>query len=580
MKSLSFKMKINAFFIAISLVTILASYLSVSFFVSRETTRSMHADVESQMELLVTTVNNEINNKLVLASILDTSATDLGQLQQLTGFHKIYRVVHGFVFSPEGSLSDMDVKGQQVLAKLASAEVLAVDDLTLVEGNPVLTIISPQGESRGDVFEVDLSSVQELLENTQIEGAYLKLETDSGFEVFNNLPDSSWQGISRVINVQNQQWTLTGYIDHGFIGQEVNQITRLITMALSVAGLIIICVSIFLAKYTYAPIMRLRVVVSDLASGEGDLSQRLEVTSRDELGEIAQDINVFIAKLEHMVKQISGASSSMEQVVDNLQKNSEATQMQLSDHVSETGQVVAAVNEMSHSAASVSESSRRAAEQAAMTLTQGQEGKTYIGQVVEHVDSLMTNFDSTSSAIGTLNQDIEQISQVLEQIGAIASQTNLLALNAAIEAARAGAYGRGFTVVADEVRTLAAQTQQSTEKIDDNIAKLKNSIKCVLAEMQVLQQSNQSVVVSTEQCEKALNAISQSVGTICQLNDEMASAASQQEAVSMSITSSMDKIQSVVNGIEGQSKETHGDVERLSKSQHSLVDVLLHFRTS
>jgi methyl-accepting chemotaxis protein len=223
----------------------------------------------------------------------------------------------------------------------------------------------------------------------------------------------------------------------------------------------------------YKPILLLKEMVTDLSKGNGDLTRRLEVTNQDDLGQISKGINLFIANLQSMMLEVLQSSTYIGSSVERLKSEAEANSQILVAHTTETEQIVAAIEGMSATANDVARNGATTASFTQATNIQTLASKTVVGKATDTVAQLVREVEHTSANIAEIDRDTVNITQVLKVIGEIADQTNLLALNAAIEAARAGEQGRGFAVVADEVRALAARTQTSTAEIEQTLTKLR-----------------------------------------------------------------------------------------------------------
>ncbi|MFP5339546.1 MAG: methyl-accepting chemotaxis protein, partial [Gammaproteobacteria bacterium] len=233
--------------------------------------------------------------------------------------------------------------------------------------------------------------------------------------------------------------------------------------------------AVLMSNAILRPLLQIKQNLDDMAQGDGDLTHRLPITSQDELGELATSFNRFVEKIHSLVQQVAGTTTQLTGLVAAVASQAQRSEQAMADQRSETDQVATAINEMSAAAHEVAMSAQRAAEAARETDQQGVAAKQVVDQSIRQIHELVGELRDSGESLEGLQQDVKGIVGVLDVIRAIAEQTNLLALNAAIEAARAGEAGRGFAVVADEVRALASRTQQSTGEIQGMIDRLQGA---------------------------------------------------------------------------------------------------------
>ncbi|HHP0510985.1 TPA: methyl-accepting chemotaxis protein [Vibrio harveyi] len=331
------------------------------------------------------------------------------------------------------------------------------------------------------------------------------------------------------------------------------------------AGIAIVIIAalgmvVLLLKTVVKPINDIKEAMVQIASGEGDLSQRISINSQDEIGQLAGGFNQFVTKIQATVSQVVESANTLRQEMNNLNSLTSTIADSTVHQQRDSEAVAAAVHEMQVTSRNVSDSATEAALASQTANEELSNTNVILEQTVAAIRDLAGEIESASQVINTLDNDVSNIASVLDVIRGIAEQTNLLALNAAIEAARAGEQGRGFAVVADEVRSLASRTQKSTGEIQSMIEKLQAGAAQAVEVMQGSKTSSEDTIQSAGLATESLAEILNAIARMNEMNTHIATAAGQQSSVS-------DEVNSNVQGIADSSTSI---VDVVSQAQQSL----------
>ncbi|MDT6920841.1 methyl-accepting chemotaxis protein [Pseudomonas atacamensis] len=351
------------------------------------------------------------------------------------------------------------------------------------------------------------------------------------------------------------------------------------TFGMAMVGLIIAGIGllvIWLVGHGIArPLKQMVAMLDDIAQGEGDLTRRLSSDRSDELGSIAKGFNTFLTKLQAMITQVVTSVQSVSDSSEHTADIAIRTNIGVQKQMAEIDQVATAVQEMTATAQDVARNATQAAQAASHADQAASQGMQIVRDTSNSIGVLAVEIGKAVEVVQTLAKDSENINAILTAIRGIAEQTNLLALNAAIEAARAGEQGRGFAVVADEVRNLAQKTQKATEEIQSMIQQLQQGTRDVVRVMEDSQNRTDESVQHAAKAAEALETITQAVSVINDMNTQIASAAEEQSAVADDINRNVINIGQVANEVAGgadESSSASAGLTKLAEQQRRLIN--------
>ena len=351
------------------------------------------------------------------------------------------------------------------------------------------------------------------------------------------------------------------------------------TLTLSIVAILtIVLISASIVILITRNINTMLVSLKDIAQGEGDLTKRITQDSKDEIGDLIHWFNLFMDKLHESINEVVKSITPLATVSDDLGVMTTKTSEITDEQSKATDEVTRSVDEMFSSVQNVAQNASSAADAAKEADQEAKAGRSVVTQSVESINDLASEVERAANVIGKLEADTENVGTILDVIKGIAEQTNLLALNAAIEAARAGEQGRGFAVVADEVRTLASRTQDSTQEIQRVIEELQTAARSAAEVMSHSQEQAKASVEQAAKTDASLATITEKVGSITQMNTEIASATGEQEKVSNDIKTNVDGIRTNAEAAVKNVQEVEAASESLLSISNNLRKITGQFR--
>lgn len=375
---------------------------------------------------------------------------------------------------------------------------------------------------------------------------------------------------------------VVGRVNQAYAAEDLSMQAQLKKSAMLIIGssalalLVGLIAAWVITRLIVAPLRSVIAVAQQIAAG--DLSGRMEVSRRDEIGQLMQAMQQMGNGLSQMVSGLQAGIEQLASSAHSLSSVTEQTNVEVSSQKEETEQVATAMNQMTATVHDVARNAEEAAQAAQTADDKVDSGQQVVRQSLQRIELLATSSTRASASIESLSTEIQHIGTVLSVIKSVAEQTNLLALNAAIEAARAGEAGRGFAVVADEVRGLAQRTQKSTEEIEGLVAGLQNGTQQVANVMNNSRSLTDSSVELTRKAGVSLENITRTVSNIQSMNQQIAAAAEQQSAVAEEISRSIVNVRDVSEQTATASDETAKSSVELARLGSQLQQMVSHFR--
>jgi methyl-accepting chemotaxis protein len=353
-----------------------------------------------------------------------------------------------------------------------------------------------------------------------------------------------------------------------------------------IAGLVMLCFVVLVCAVAWwvieskvvLPLHTLAVRLQDIAEGEGDLTRRVEVNGRNEIDEVGIWFNVFIGRIEEIVRRVAEHASTLGQAATELASTAHETAEQAAKQQQQAERITTAMNEMSSAVQEISETTQSAAVDARNAEESAHTGGRTVQTTVETIGNLLLSNRETSTRIEELGRSSDAIGRIVNVINEIAGQTNLLALNASIEAARAGEHGRGFAVVAGEVRRLAERTSSATKEIDVTVNAIQEGTKVAVDAMRSSMTHVQSGADSARSAGEALTSIIHGSESVQKMVTQIAAAATQQSYSTQSVSANVNEIASIIQQTAASSQQSVEACLQLSRLANELTGLVGSFK--
>jgi methyl-accepting chemotaxis protein len=343
-------------------------------------------------------------------------------------------------------------------------------------------------------------------------------------------------------------------------------------------GLFLIAIATLLARSITQPLFETIAAMRDIAQGEGDLTKRLNVSGANEVKELAACFNQFASRIQSSIQQVSQAAVRLHDSTATLQGVAQHTAQSVQNQIDEAAQVAESVEGLASRATDINQSAEGAAAAAASADQEASAGQMVVAETIESINTVAVEVVKATEVIHDLEKDSHDIGGILETIRGIADQTNLLALNAAIEAARAGEQGRGFAVVADEVRKLAQSTQDATAQIQAMISKLQSKAVDAARVMEVGRSKVENSVGQAGRAGESLEKITRAVATISDMNTQIATSAMMQNVETDQIGTSISAIDDMADATADDMKSTEAALADLATMVAELQSLIGQFK--
>ncbi len=541
------------------------------------TTSNIQTWLESRIQLL-----QSLSQQVAADGSAPASLKRIIDLPAYTGNFQLsyFGGADGVMFSvPAGNRApdyDPRARGWYKAANSAQQTIVTEPYIAASSGKLVITVATPvqrQGQMIGVAgADIDLTSVSAIINSLNFGGhghAFIvsadgkilihpdsKLVLKTLAEAYPNgapkvspgLKEVEFDGktqlisFTRVNGVPSADWYVALVLDKDTAFSMLSEFRTSALIAMVIAVVIIIALLGMLIRVLMQPLLTMGRAMHDIAEGEGDLTKRLVIHGHDEFGALGLSFNRFVERIHTSIREVSSATGQVNEVALRVVAASNSSMYNSDQQASRTNSVAAAINQLGAAAQEIAQNAALASQHSSDARSLAVDGQQVVDKTIHAMQQLSAKISDSCANIETLNSNTVNIGQILEVITSISQQTNLLALNAAIEAARAGEAGRGFAVVADEVRNLAHRTQDSAQQVQKMIEELQVGARQAVSIMTESQRESESSVGIANQAGERLGSVTQRIGEIDGMNQSVATATEEQTAVVESINVDINEI--------------------------------------
>lgn len=547
MRSVSLKNKTIILLFLSIISAIFTSYESVQYVISNYIYDDFSESMNTNIHRIKDEITSVMNNKIKMVDSVEFGIIGIKSTKEKLGFKKVVKVINKVALSDEGSMEEHE---KIHYVSLASKLEDGIHVSHVQEDKDGITItLARKKNGITDFFIMDLNVINNAIKKFSLPFVYFDLISENNKTIFSNTDKKDLNKKTEKINISDKTWHLNAYIDVDYIDIITTKINKQINKYLICCAFVMLIISYIILHYQFRPLNKLQNLVEGLSREGADLTQRLEVNSNDEVGKISNSINDFVEQLQGIFIEISKSNKDINVVINQLEKQSQNNIESVEDYGNETKKVIESISELGRTSDQIAMNSSETSEYSSRVKDNVDHSFLSGKEAVEKANLLTINIEDMSDLVCEMNKGTEKIADMLNTIRQIADQTNLLALNAAIEAARAGEAGRGFAVVADEVRVLASRTGDCTVHIDDLLASLFRSSEQIGLKMAETRQNSTVSNDITNDVMQQLKSILESIEQISDFNSDILSTSDLQTSMMHKVNDNMQMLSNLVNDI-------------------------------